>query len=194
LLHHYLVKPAVAIIVGGKTKGSNMAALIKASKSGQLEAEVSVVIGPKEDAPALDLARSLGIPTNVVEPGGDYLAALANVDCICLAGFLRLLPDNVLKAFSNRILNIHPALLPKFGGKGMYGMHVHRAVIQAGETESGCTVHLVTEVYDEGPILAQLKCQIQPDDSPEDLAARVLALEHQLYPQALGQFLTQFQQ
>jgi phosphoribosylglycinamide formyltransferase-1 len=98
---------------------------------------------------------------------------------------MSMVPAPVLAAFPDRIFNVHPALLPKFGGKGMYGMHVHEAVVAAGETESGCTVHLVNEHYDEGRILLQLRCPALPDDTPETLAARVLTLEHQAYVQAL---------
>jgi phosphoribosylglycinamide formyltransferase-1 len=98
---------------------------------------------------------------------------------------MRLLPEEVLAAFPNRVLNIHPALLPKFGGKGMYGMHVHEAVVAARETESGCTVHFVNEHYDEGAILHQRRCPVLPDDTPETLAARVLEQEHLAYPEAI---------
>ncbi|MFN3683119.1 MAG: formyltransferase family protein, partial [Fimbriimonadaceae bacterium] len=108
---------------------------------------------------------------------------------VCLAGYMRLLPKEVLDSFPNRVLNIHPALLPKFGGKGMYGMRVHEAVLRAGEAESGCTVHLVNERYDEGPIVVQLRCPVLPDDTPETLAARVLELEHRAYPEAVRKVL-----
>ena len=102
---------------------------------------------------------------------------------VCLAGFLRLLPEEVLR--SRPVLNIHPSLLPKFGGKGMYGLRVHEAVIQARETESGCTVHRVTPVYDEGEVVVQMRCPVMAEDTPESLAARVLELEQQAYPEAV---------
>ncbi|HSI71632.1 MAG TPA: formyltransferase family protein, partial [Fimbriimonas sp.] len=140
----------VAIMVGTKGRGSNMLALIHGCKEGRVLAEVSVVIAPSAEAPALTTAQEAGIRTVVVEPGDNYgprlLAALSGANWICLAGFMRLLPNEVLDVFPNRVLNIHPALLPKFGGKGMYGRRVHEAVLAAGETESGCTIHLVTPV------------------------------------------------
>ena len=111
--------------------------------------------------------------------------ALSSCSIVCLAGFLRLLPTEVLNGFPGRILNIHPSLLPKFGGKGMYGIRVHEAVLAAGENESGCTVHLVSEHYDEGAILLQRRCAVLPDDTPETLAARVLKEEHIAYIQAI---------
>ncbi len=136
----------------------------------------------------------MGVPVAIVEPGlEDYGAALLGVlstcDLVCLAGYLRLLPTAVLQAFPNRILNVHPALLPKFGGKGMYGMHVHRAVLDAGEKESGATVHLVTENYDEGTIVVQRRCPVLPGDTPESLSKRVLAEEHEAYVEAIRKVL-----
>jgi phosphoribosylglycinamide formyltransferase-1 len=99
------------------------------------------------------------------------------------------LPLEVLSLFPNRVLNIHPALLPKFGGKGMYGHHVHEAVLAAGEAESGCSVHFVNERYDEGAVILQKVCPVLPDDTPDTLAARVLVLEHQAYPEALAKVI-----
>lgn len=104
------------------------------------------------------------------------------IEMIVLAGYMRQLPSGVVHAYSGRILNIHPALLPKFGGKGMYGIHVHEAVIAAGEKETGPTIHLVEEEYDSGPIIAQERVPVLDGDTPETLAARVLQVEHQLYP------------
>jgi phosphoribosylglycinamide formyltransferase-1 len=115
------------------------------------------------------------------------LAALdsADIDLIALAGYLRLIPPAVIKRYPQRIVNIHPALLPDFGGRGMYGLNVHKAVLAAGETESGATVHFVDEHYDEGDIIAQARVPVLPDDTPETLAARVLTVEHELLPNAL---------
>lgn len=168
-----------------------MRALIEACQNGTVpNAEVAVVVAPSEVAPALEVARDLGIATRVsTNEAESLLDAFEGCDAICLAGFLRLLPAELLAKFPDRILNIHPALLPKFGGKGMYGQHVHRAVVEAGETETGCTVHLVNEHYDEGRILLQKRCPVYPDDTPETVAARVLALEHQAYPEALAEVL-----
>jgi phosphoribosylglycinamide formyltransferase-1 len=172
-----------------------MACLIEACRSRRVPAEVSVVVAPKEDSPAALRARELGVRVVAVpfdeSFGTKLLEAVSDCDWICLAGFLRLLPLEVLRRFHNRILNIHPALLPKFGGKGMYGRHVHEAVLAANETESGCSVHYVTERYDEGETVLQLKCPVLPDDTPESLATRVLELEHQAYPEALAKLIRQ---
>jgi phosphoribosylglycinamide formyltransferase-1 len=168
-----------------------MRALVEACRDGRVpNAQVAVVVASNENAPALAVARELGVRTCVAPNEADaLLAAFQGCDAICLAGFLRLLPAELLRQFPDRILNIHPALLPKFGGKGMYGMHVHEAVVAAGETESGCTVHLVNERYDEGRILLQKRCPVLPDDTAETLAARVLVLEHQAFPEALAEVL-----
>ena len=161
------------------------------AERGNDEYQVSVVIAPHPDTPALATATQLGLSTAVVPylPAESYaqriLDVLGEAEYLCLAGYMKLLPPEVLLRFPGRILNIHPALLPKFGGKGMYGHHVHEAVIAAGETESGCTVHLVTEEYDEGQILLQKRCPVLPEDTPEALAARVLELEHQAFAEAL---------
>jgi phosphoribosylglycinamide formyltransferase 1 len=171
-----------------------MAAIIAACQSGELEAEVTVVVAPVEEAPAIQEARSAGVPVRIVSPtsetyGEELLAALADCDLLCLAGYLRLLPTEVLRSFPNRVLNVHPALLPKFGGKGMYGKRVHEAVLAAGETESGATVHLVTEHYDEGRILIQRICPVLTGDTTETLAKRVLTEEHRAYVDAIRQIL-----
>jgi formyltetrahydrofolate-dependent phosphoribosylglycinamide formyltransferase len=185
----------IGILVGPTGRGSNMSAIAKACADGSLDAQVSIVIAPRETTPAKSLAQALGIPTAVVPYGEDYparlLDALAQVQIVCLAGYLKLLPLDVIAAFSGHVLNIHPALLPKFGGKGMYGHFVHEAVIAAGETESGCTVHRVTGAYDEGQVLVQMRCPVLPDDSPDTLAARVLELEHRAYPEAIRHVLAE---
>jgi phosphoribosylglycinamide formyltransferase-1 len=185
-------KVRIAILVGSKGRGSNMKAILDACKTGRLPAEPALVIAPREDIPAVQIAREEGVEVAILNPSHPLFAQellcllqAERVDLLCLAGFMRLLPEEVVKAMPNRILNIHPALLPKFGGKGMYGMHVHEAVIKAGETESGCTVHYVNERYDEGKILLQKKCPVLPDDTPESLAARILPLEHECYVEAI---------
>lgn len=176
--------PKVGVLVGPRGRGSNMAAI---ARSGV--ADVAVVISPSETAPAVQIARDLGLVVTVVPTGDDYgprlVAALADLDFVCLAGYMRLLPVEVLRRFEGRVLNIHPSLLPKYGGKGMYGSRVHEAVLAAGDAVSGCTVHYVNEKYDEGSPLLQLQCPVMPDDTPDTLAARVLALEHQAYPWAI---------
>ncbi|MBL8049103.1 MAG: phosphoribosylglycinamide formyltransferase [Chthonomonas sp.] len=176
----------VGILIGTKGRGSNMAALIQAGLP------VALVVAPSPEAPGLARAAELGVPTLALDPRRDDLVAplkAAGVTVLCLAGYLRLLPDSVLDAFPGRVLNIHPALLPRHGGKGMYGMHVHEAVVASGDTETGCTVHQVTSVYDDGQILGQLRCPVHPGDTANDVAARVLALEHELYPSVVRSLL-----
>lgn len=182
----------IAVLVGGKTMGSNMEALALACQDGSVPARIALVVAPSIECPAAEGARKLGLPVEALpskEDGyGEKLLGLleaAGADYVCLCGYLSLLPQLVLGRFSCRVINIHPALLPKFGGKGMYGLNVHRAVLEAGETVTGCTVHFVTEHYDEGEIILQLTSPVWPDDTPESLAARVLSLEHRAYPEAL---------
>ncbi|MCW5937344.1 MAG: phosphoribosylglycinamide formyltransferase [Fimbriimonadaceae bacterium] len=185
------MRARVAVLVGGKGRGSNMANLVRAGREGLMPAEVVLVLSPAEGTPAVDAAFELGVPVRILPKEDVSTFILENlykfeVEWLCLAGYLQLLPPEVVHALSGRLLNIHPALLPKFGGKGMYGVHVHKAVLAAGETESGCTVHLVTEVYDEGEVVLQKRCPVLAADTPETLAARVLALEHEAYPEALA--------
>ena len=166
-------------------------AIHAATQEGRLSAAVCVVVGTKPDAPALVRAQQAGIPVAVVALGEDYetrlLAALAaaNADTLALAGYLRKLPESVVECFRERIVNVHPALLPAFGGKGMYGHHVHEAVLAYGCKVSGCTVHFVDTEYDTGPILLQRTVPVLDDDTPETLAARILPVEHAAYIEAL---------
>ncbi|MBN8689266.1 MAG: phosphoribosylglycinamide formyltransferase [Armatimonadetes bacterium] len=175
----------VGILVGKSGRGSNMTALITASMAGLVSAEIVTVVSPSATAPALLRAEELGVPSGSFTNTDQLLQQVSNCDFLCLAGFLSLIPNEVLEAFPNRILNIHPALLPKFGGKGMYGMRVHEAVIHAGEKESGCTVHYVDAEYDHGQRIMQAFCPVLPSDTPQTLAERVLTLEHATYPAAL---------
>lgn len=155
---------------------------------------VALVVSDREGAGALERAQRAGVPTRVIPTKGrspddvaaETLAVLEDHDVgvIFLAGYLKLVPDRVVAAYRRRILNIHPALLPSFGGKGMYGMNVHRAVLESGMRLSGPTVHFVDEEYDRGTIVAQWPVPVLPDDTPEALAARVLEVEHLLYPLA----------
>lgn len=169
-----------------------MAAIAEACRKGNVDAEIVRVISPNSTSPGLVRAQELGLPTAVADPADmtypDMLldwACKDGWDLICLAGYLRLLPTAVLDAFPDRILNTHPSLLPKYGGKGMYGRHVHEAVIANMEPESGCTVHLVNARYDEGRILIQKRCKVERGDTPESLAARIAPMEHQAYLEAL---------
>lgn len=178
--------------------GSNLQALIdRFNRAASPLLRVALVISDRQDAGALARARAAGIEAMHIQVTGrpadlstrEMLAALefADIDLIALAGYLRLVPAAVLKRYPDRIVNVHPALLPKHGGKGMYGSNVHRAVLAAGEPVSGATVHYINENYDEGRIIAQREVPVLPDDTPESLAARVLAVEHVLYPDALEQ-------
>lgn len=181
----------IAVFVGTKGRGSNLMAIHTATQDGRLTGTVCLVVGTKPDAPALIRAQEAGIPVAVVAPGEGYearlLAALeaAEAEAIALAGYLRKLPEAVVERFKNRIVNVHPALLPAFGGKGMYGHHVHEAVLAYGCKLSGCTVHFVDAEYDTGPILLQRAVPVHDDDTPDALAARILPEEHAAYVEAL---------
>ncbi|MBP3420186.1 MAG: phosphoribosylglycinamide formyltransferase [Marinifilaceae bacterium] len=117
---------------------------------------------------------------------------LMNIEYIILAGFLLLIPCNIIERYKNRIINIHPALLPKFGGKGMYGMNVHRAVIESGEKETGITIHTIDSKYDGGETIFQAKCPVEPDDTPESVAAKVHALEYRYFPKQIERYISLF--
>ncbi len=162
-------------------------------------AAVKVVICNKPDAYVLERARTKGVPSVVLpkeELTAENPAALLEtlhqyeIDYIILAGYLLKIPDVLTTRYNGKILNIHPALLPKYGGKGMYGMHVHRAVIQAQEKESGITIHLVDAVYDNGTILFQATCPVLPADTPEELAAKIQQLEQMYYPATIEKYIT----
>lgn len=184
-------------MVSGPSRGSNLQALLDGCRSGKIDGRLCLVIGTRADAPALERAREGGAATSVVSPRkyeGDeagYADALLrlvtryDIDLICLAGYLRRLPSAVIAAYPQRILNVHPALLPLFGGQGMYGEHVHRAVLESGMKVSGCTVHFVDEQYDSGPILVQVAVPVLEGDTPQTLAARILPLEHAAYIRAV---------
>jgi len=174
----------VAVAVSGR--GSNLEALLRALEPGA-PARVVLVLSSRADAVALERARAHGVPAEVLaEPSdaGAWLERLAahRVDLLVLAGYLKLVPAAVIARFRDRIINVHPALLPAFGGHGMYGRRVHEAVLASGARESGATVHLVDEAYDRGAILAQARVPVLADDTPDRLAARVLAVEHRLLP------------
>lgn len=182
-----IAPPRLGVLVSGR--GSNLRALVEAYARGDLPAPVVVVIGSRADAGALAFADDKGIAAAVVsrktheDPGAAILACLYEheVDVVVLAGYLSKLDARVVTAYHGRAINIHPAPLPRFGGPGMYGEHVHRAVLEAGVPLSGPTVHRVTHEYDEGEILAHQPVPVLPGDTPDTLAARVLAAEHDLY-------------
>jgi phosphoribosylglycinamide formyltransferase-1 len=158
---------------------------------------VSLIVSNRADAPVLEMARANGIPTLVIDRQffyhtEDILKIFNNfsINFVVLAGFLWLVPSYLVRAFENRMVNIHPALLPKYGGKGMYGMRVHEAVKAACETETGITIHYVNERYDEGDAIFQAKCEVTPDDTPEGIAQKIHALEHRHFPVVIEKLLT----
>ena len=191
---------SLAVIVSGTGRGSNLVSLIEACTKGQIPAQVALVIGTRADAPALERAREAGIATSVVSPrkyeGDDpgYAKVLSRllhrhgIELVCLAGSMRQLPPQLVTEFSGKILNIHPSLLPHFGGKGMFGERVHEAVLASGAILSGCTVHFVDEGYDTGAIVLQRTVSVFPDDTPQSLGARVLKEEHLAYAEAVKMF------
>jgi phosphoribosylglycinamide formyltransferase 1 len=161
----------------------------------KLSAKIALVIGTKADAPAILRAAEAGLPTAIITPKKDdanhyeraLIAALAaaHIDSIALVGYLRKLPDGVVAQFRHQIINVHPALLPAFGGQGMYGHHVHEAVIAYGAKISGCTVHFVDADYDTGPVILQKVVAVEQADTPETLAAKILPAEHAALIEAL---------
>ena len=188
----------VAVFVSGR--GTGLQTLVNATVDKKLSAEIVLVVSSNPEAYALVRAGEQGIATflyNVKLYPSPLQAAEAllsrllesRTEYIALAGYLKMIPSLVLRAFPNKVVNIHPALLPKYGGKGMYGHFVHEAVLAAHETESGATVHLVDEVYDHGKILEQARVPVLEHDTPESLAERVLELEHELYPRALEKLI-----
>jgi formyltetrahydrofolate-dependent phosphoribosylglycinamide formyltransferase len=174
----------VAVLASGG--GTNLQALLDTCQ-GSAPARVVVAISNKATAGALERARKAGVAAEVLDDPSDgekIIGLLRSYDTelVVLAGYLKLVPEVVVQAYENRMLNIHPALLPSFGGPGMYGHHVHEAVLASGATVSGPTVHIVTAEYDRGPIVAQWPVPVGADDTPDTLAARVLEVEHQLLP------------
>ena len=188
----------IAVFISGS--GTNLQALIDGTKAGIMAGKVAWVVSSSADAYGLIRAQKEGIETFIFEPkkypspaaaAADLMAKLKerNVEYIALAGYLKLVPSSIIAAYRNRVVNIHPALLPKYGGKGMYGHHVHEAVLASGDKESGVTVHLVDAIYDHGKILAQVRVPVMPDDTPDTLAARVLEQEHRLYPRVINKLI-----
>lgn len=181
--------------------GSDLQAIIDGCKNDKLSANVAVVISNNGDSMALERARNEGVPAyhmSAKKYGSEDILADEilkvlmeyNIDMIFLAGYMRMLHVSVLTKYNNRVFNIHPALLPKFGGKGMYGMNVHTAVIEAKETETGVTIHRVNAEYDSGAIVAQTKVPVLQNDSPESLAARVLEREHTFLVEVISQIIS----
>lgn len=174
--------------------GSNAQKLIEYFQHSDV-ARVKLVVCNKPGAGVLKIAEDAGIPTLLVKKenfeAGGYVTELqdAGIDFIVLAGFLWKIPPALIEAFPRKIVNIHPALLPKYGGKGMYGQYVHQSVISAGEVETGISIHYVDEHYDNGDIIFQTACPVLPTDTPESLAARIHTLEHLHYPRVINSLL-----
>ncbi|PWB73259.1 phosphoribosylglycinamide formyltransferase [candidate division GN15 bacterium] len=188
----------VAVFISGS--GTDLQSLIDASRDGRLSAEIAWVVSSKEEAYGLVRAGNAGIESAVfkmkefesAQIAGEFLVRNLRdrkIDYVVMAGYLKMMPVEVLRAYPDRVVNIHPALLPKYGGKGMYGRKVHEAVIASGDKQSGPTVHLADEVYDHGKILEQRSVPVLPEDTPDTLAARVLEVEHELYPIALNKLI-----
>jgi formyltetrahydrofolate-dependent phosphoribosylglycinamide formyltransferase len=182
----------IAVLASGG--GSNLQALIDhfAALGKKRAGDIVVVISDREGAPALDRALDAGIATAVVAsikvpegPTLDLVLREHRVDLVVLAGYLKFVPAEVTRRYAGRILNVHPSLLPAFGGPGMYGARVHRAVLTAGAAESGASVHFVDDVYDHGAVIAQWPVPVHPGDDEHTLAARVLRVEHVLYPRVV---------
>tara|TARA_R110002072_G_scaffold155541_7_gene305874 strand:+ start:791 stop:1360 length:570 start_codon:yes stop_codon:yes gene_type:complete len=183
----------IAIFASGT--GSNAGKIIEYFK-GHLTVEVSLVLSNNPKASVLEKAANAGVETYTFNREAFYntnkvLNRLNSkkIDMVILAGFMWLVPENLVHEYSDRIMNIHPALLPKYGGKGMYGMHVHNAVKAAAETETGITIHLVNKEYDKGRILFQASCAVDPTDSTDDIAQKIHGLEHANFPTQIERYL-----
>jgi phosphoribosylglycinamide formyltransferase-1 len=188
------------IAVFGSGRGSNFLAILNAIEQGSIPfASIGVVLSNNSSAGILEIAQANNIPAvhlSQKQFGSEeeFVTALLtllrmhDVNFIILAGYMKRIPPQIIREYRNRMLNIHPALLPKFGGQGMYGHHVHEAVIAAHEPVSGATVHVVDEEYDHGRIVLQGTVPVDPGETPETLAAKVLAIEHEIYPEAIRMF------
>lgn len=187
----------IAVFASGR--GSNFEAVFKGIKSGKIAAEIVCVISDRARPPVFEIAHRNGIPTHWVNrkqfsDAADYVGFLLNLlasyeaDLILLAGYLKLIPAPVVERFRYAIINIHPALLPNFGGKGFYGEKVHRAVIESGVRVTGVTIHFVDEHYDRGAVIVQEQVPVLEGDTPETLAPRVLTVEHRLLPEVVGAY------
>ncbi len=191
-------KIKISVMVYGG--GTNFQALAESVKNGSIEnAEIVRLITGSEKAFALQRAKALHIPSKVIKDTKDAAEILdllkeAETDLVVLAGYLKILDPEIINAYKKRIINIHPALLPKFGGRDMYGLNVHKSVINAGEKESGATVHYVDEGVDTGEIILQKKVPVMPGDTPEKLAARVLETEHEILPLAVKKVIAEWKE
>lgn len=186
------------LVVLASGSGSNFQAIIDAVEKGEINAEIVALITNNPQAGAIERANKADIPTVIIETSDPFLFSSELLqtlsrytpDIIVLAGFLKKIPTSVIHAFPDKIINIHPSLLPKFGGAGFYGLRVHQAVIDSDEERTGCTVHYVNENYDEGTIIKQSTVPVSSDDSAESLAKKVLKEEHRLLPEVIKTLLT----
>ena len=191
-------KIKISVMVSGG--GTNFQALAESVKNGSIEnAEIVRLITGSEKAFALQRAKALHIPSKVIKDTKDAAEILdllkeAETDLVVLAGYLKILDPEIINAYKKRIINIHQALLPKFGGRDMYGLNAHKSVINAGEKESGATVHYVDEGVDTGEIILQKKVPVMPGDTPEKLAARVLETEHEILPLAVKKVIAEWKE
>lgn len=190
-------QPKVGVLVSSKSGGTNFQAIVDAVASGDLAVEIALLIATTQEHGAIARAHQAGVKTLILPADSvvgaeewDHAVSDAlyqeGVTVLCLAGYLRKVTSVLLDAFPGRILNVHPALLPSFGGQGMYGIKVHRAVLESGCKVSGCTVHIVNQHYDMGPIVAQACVPVEDCDTAETLSARVQAQEHRIFPQCIG--------
>jgi len=192
---HGMYQIKIAIFASGSgTNAENIAEFFKINN----HIKVSLILSNKNSAFVLERARKLCITNLSFTADELYNSSLIDsilkensIDAIVLAGFMIKVPDRIIEQYRGRIINIHPALLPKFGGKGMYGMNVHKAVIESGEKESGITIHLVDEHYDNGKILFQKSCVVEEGETPESLAAKIHKLEYRYFPEVIGRYLTE---
>jgi len=188
------IRRKLAVFASGT--GTNAAKLINHFRKNP-NGEIVLVVCNKPNAGVIQIAENEGIEVLLIEKeqwfkGNGYVEEFKSkgIEYLILAGFLWKLPSTIIKSWPGKILNIHPALLPKYGGKGMYGRFVHEAVIAAGETQSGITIHVVDEQYDHGPTVFQAICPVLPDDNTDSLAARIHQLEHQYYPDIVDKFIS----
>jgi phosphoribosylglycinamide formyltransferase 1 len=181
------------IAILGSGKGSNARNLIEQFRDNP-EIQVAVLVSDKPRRGFLDISYDYRINLEIIKGPElsdpkwlNHFKLKYRPDLIVLAGYLKLVPSEMIACFKGQLINLHPALLPKYGGKGMYGQHVHKAVIESGDLESGITVHFVNERYDDGNIIRQEKCRVEPEDSPESLAMRIHSLEHKVLPEVVRQ-------
>ena len=187
------------IIVFASGSGSNFVSIFNHIQNGGINGEVVLLVSDKRNCGAIEFAKKndievLSIQNKTFNNNAEYAVFLLNkinskkADLLVLAGYLKMIPDSVIKHYKQKILNIHPSLLPKYGGKGYYGMNVHKAVVESGDTITGASVHFVDEIYDNGPIVAQKEIVINENESAEIVSKEVLKIEHELYPYVVKAF------